>query len=407
MPKTTITGSSFIPNCVSMRVILYFLLLLLARPIWAQTVISGKLIDEEQQPIPGVSVIYKKVGATAMNGFGRTDTEGLFKLQIKLPDADSIQLDFNHMSYAKKTVVIANQTAHYSYVLQQEARQIEEVKVADIPVYRRKDTINYAVDAFTSKQDRVIGAIIKKLPGIEMRGNQILYQGKPIQKYMVNNLDLMGGRYGMINNNLPADAVRKVQVVENDQPIKILDSLVFSDRASLNLELKKFTSTGTGRLGIGLSPALWDVNLTPMTFGKTFQMLNSFQSNNTGHDAAKDLRPFYTGSGFIRTNDQIKDGPSYIYLRNVASPGFDEKKWLDNKIFLLSSNMLQKLANGLELKGNISYYDDTRQRQGFTATQYYTSDEIIYNTEAIDNRYRIHVLDAGILLEKNEKNVYL
>lgn len=59
-----------------MRVILYFLLLLLARPIWAQTVISGKLIDEEQQPIPGVSVIYKKVGASAMNGFARTDSEG-------------------------------------------------------------------------------------------------------------------------------------------------------------------------------------------------------------------------------------------------------------------------------------------------------------------------------------------
>src|SRR5690606_20092784 len=111
MPKTTITGSSFIPNCVSMRVILYFLLLLLARPIWAQTVISGKLIEEEQQHMPGVSVIYKKVGATVMNGFGRTGTEGLFKLQPKLPDADSIQLDFNHMSYAKKTVVIANQTA--------------------------------------------------------------------------------------------------------------------------------------------------------------------------------------------------------------------------------------------------------------------------------------------------------
>src|SRR5690606_28278686 len=187
-----------------------------------------------------------------------------------------------------------------------------EIKVGNMPIYKRKDTINYDVNAFTSKQDRVIADIIKKLPGIEMRGDQILYQGKPIQKYMVNNLDLMEGRYGMINNNLPADAVKNVQVVENDQPIKILDSLVFSDRASLNLELKKFTSTGSGKVGVGLAPLLWDVNVTPMTFGKTFQMLNSFQSNNTGHDVAKDLRPFYTGGGYFRTRATVQNGPSYL-----------------------------------------------------------------------------------------------
>src|SRR5699024_5728851 len=135
-----------------------------------------------------------------------------------------------------------------------ERRQIQEVKVEDMPVFRRKDTLNYTVDAFTGREDRVIGDIIRKLPGIEMDGERILYRGKPIQKYMVNNLDLMEGRYGMINKNLPADAVKDVQVVENDQPIKILDSLVFSDQASLNLKLKKFTTSGTVKVGLGASP---------------------------------------------------------------------------------------------------------------------------------------------------------
>jgi len=34
--------------------------------------------------------------------------------------------------------------------------------VTQTPIYKRKDTINYSVSAFTSNEDRVIGDIIKK-----------------------------------------------------------------------------------------------------------------------------------------------------------------------------------------------------------------------------------------------------
>ncbi|QQD11612.1 hypothetical protein [Sphingobacterium sp. UDSM-2020] len=276
--------------------------------LFPQTTISGKLVDNQHKPIPNVTVSYKKVGTVALLGFGRSDQNGLYSLTVKITDVDSVQLDFQHMSYAKKSVGVANRTATYSYQLTPQTRQLQEVKVADIPIYRRKDTINYTMDAFTSKQDRVIADIIKKLPGIEMEG-----------------------RYGMINNNLPADAVKRVQIIENDQPIKILDSLVFSDRASLNLELKKFTTTGTGKIGLGATPFLWDLNLAPMTFGKTFQMLNSFQTNNTGNDATKDLRAFYTGGMSFGNRTSISNGESFLAIRNVSSSSFDEKKWLDNK----------------------------------------------------------------------------
>jgi len=375
---------------------------------YGQHLISGKILDQDNKSIANVSITYKKPGTVAILGFSRSDEQGAFTLRVSSAvEVDSLELDFNHLGYAKKSILVANKAASYTVELRQEFRQIEEVKVSDLPIFKRKDTVNFNVDAFASKQDRVIADIIKKLPGIEMQGDQILYQGKPIQKYMVNNLDLMEGRYAMINNNLPADAVKKVQVVENDQPIKILDSLVFSDRASLNLELKKFTTTGAGKVGVGAMPALWDVNLTPMVFGKTFQMLSSFQSNNIGYDASKDLRAFYTGGSFFNAQFEVEDAPSYIFLRQVNTPGFDERKWNDNKLFLWSTNTLKKLKNGMELKGSVSYYDDMRFRRGFTSTQYFTSDKTILNTEAIDNRYRINVFDAGLLLEKNEKNVYL
>lgn len=374
---------------------------------FAQTVISGKLFDSEQKPATNVMVSLRQKGSPVILSYTQSDISGVFKLSLKAVEGDSLQLDFNHMSYERLSVRITNSSANYTYQLKSQVQQLKEVKVGNVPIFKRNDTINYNVNAFISAQDRVIADIIKKLPGVEVRGDEILYQGQPIKKYMVNNLDLMEGRYGMINNNLPADAVRNVQIVENDQPIKILDSMVFSSQASLNLELKKFTTTGTGKLGVGAAPLLWDLNLTPMTFGKSFQMLNSFQTNNIGNDVSRDLRSFYNGSGFMSNSLAVTEGTKYISIRNVASPDFDEKKWLDNKIFLINTNILQKLKSGLELKGNISYYDDARNRTGITSTQYFTDQAIISNSESISNRYGVNVLDAGILVEKNEKDIYL
>lgn len=374
---------------------------------YAQTIITGRILDTERKPIPSVTVSLRRIASPVILGYTQSDVSGMFKLTFKNIDSDSLRLDFNHMSYEKRSERIANLSANYSYELKSQVQHLREVKIADVPIFKRKDTINYSVTAFTNEQDRVIADIIKKLPGIEMRGDEIFYQGEPIKKFMVNNLDLMEGRYGMINNNLPAYAVKNVQIVENDQPIKILDSLVSSSRASLNLELKTFTTTGTGKIGVGAQPFLWDLNLTPMTFGKSFQMLNSLQTNNVGNDISRDLRSFYTGGGYFINNTAINEGPQFVSIKNVASPGFDEKKWLDNKIFLISTNVLQKLKNGIEVKGNISYYDDIRKRIGITTTQYFTDQAVISNTEAIDNRYRMHVIDIGLILEKNEKEIYL
>jgi len=390
-----------------MRNLLSLIFLALIQTINAQTIISGKLLDDEDKPISNVSVSYKLKGGAAILGFTRSDSDGLFSLAIKVNERDSVQLDFQHINYAHKSALVANKTADYVYQLKQETRQIREVKAENIPIYRRKDTINYDVDTFKSAQDHVIADVIKKLPGIEMLDDQILYQGKPIHKYMVNNLDLMEGRYGVINNNLPADAVAKVQIVENDQPIKILDSLVFSNEVSLNIALKRFTTTGSGKIGVGYKPELWDVNLTPMTFGESFQIVNTFQTNNSGRDVSKELQAFYTSGGLLEEEISMNEGNSFLTVRDVASPDFDEKKWLDNKIFMISSNAIKKFQNGLELKGNVSYYHDTRKRKGFTATKYFTTDDVIYSNESLDNNYQNQVIDFGMHLEKNEKNIYL
>ena len=389
----------------------YFLCILIgfaALHLNAQTEVSGSLRDSTGAAIGNVTITYRTPGQTNVLGFAKSENNGTFQFIVREVDLDSIQLDFRHLSYRSKQVTIPNKSTHHTFVLQKGDNLLEAVSIGNPPIYSQNDTLNYRVDAFRTADDRIIADIIRKLPGIEIQDGQILYQGRPIQRYMVNNLDLMGGRYGIINNNLPADAVRNVQIIENDQPIRILDSLVFTDRASLNLEIKKYSTTGTGKLGGGGGggPALWDMGITPITLTKNFQALTSIQTNNVGHDAAKEVRSFYSGNILDSRSPFSQDPSSFFTIKNLIAPPLQEKKWRKNQVFLGSINTLQKLKNGLELRSNLAYHRDLLIREGHLVTQYLDQEHSFVTTEQIDNRYGLQAMDVGLNLEKNIANLF-
>lgn len=387
------------------------LLLFLIAPVltYSQNIISGTVTDSMQTPISRLTISFGKLNSNVIIGYTQTNQAGQFSLQVNF-SLDSIELHLNHLSYEDKRVRLKNVTAGYRFVMTSKFRTLSAVNVSAPPIYKRNDTINYSVEPFTLKQDRVIADVIKKLPGVEMDGDKILYQGKPIQKYYINGMDLLENRYAIANNNLPIEAVKKIQIIENNQPIKILDSVIFSDRASINIQLRKVTTTGTGKVGAGLKPALWDVNLTPMTFNRKFQAINSLQTNNIGDNVSRQLDAL-TQTDLYEVMDlsdlPVKKTLSLFTVQEPASPFFNEKRWLFNRTVLLSSNTLQKLKNDYELKVNVSYVNDNQQRNGSTNTTIYTPGENINILEGISNRYNINKLNGGIVFSKNKKNVYL
>lgn len=388
--------------------ILIMTLLSLPAVGFAQSIITGTVLDSVRKPVAKVTVTYSKINSTLISGYTQTDEAGSFKLTIPA-SMDSILLSVKHIAYGEKILRLKNAAGHHSIVLDGRSQLLSAVKIFSSPIYRRNDTINYNVQTFTSKQDRVIADVIKKLPGVEMEGDKILYNGKPIQQYLINGLDLLGNRYAIANSNLPIEAVKKVQVIENHQPIKMLDSVVLSDRASLNVQLKKLTTTGSGKIGTGLEPALWDLNLTPMTFNKKFQAISSIQSNNVGDDVSRQQASIGSGISFgvVDESDAGWNQPaSLMYIQDISTPPLNEKKWLDNHVNVLSTNMLQKLKGDYELKGSVSFIKDYKKRTGTTRTTLLLPEQDIDFSEAIYNSYNENELKGDIIISKNEKNVY-
>lgn len=369
----------------------------------AQTVLTGTITDRDKKPVAGANVTYTARGASRILGFAISDAQGLFKLSVK-DAADSLQVTIQHISFEQRVLVIRNAATHLSVELDTKTTQLKEVvmNASANPIFQKRDTINYVIDSLLAKQDRSVGDVIRKLPGVEIRDGRIYYQGKELKKYYVNGLDLMGNRYGAINENLPADAVARVQIIQNDQPLKILDSLVPSDQASLNLILKgKTKTTGTAKVGMGAAPMLWDVGVTPMTFTKKFQTLNSFKANNAGYSVMREFQPM------ISEEDTGARNITFLGLQEAGRPPFDEKRWLNNNVLLGSANFIAKTEQGLKWRGSITYANDLQRNESYSRTTIMTAGQPIEVSDEIRNSYHYDDLQGSLSIEKNEKDVFI
>ena len=377
---------------------IYLILLLHFTPLLrAQTLISGRVTDPDQKPLPTVNIIAKN--NNKILAFAITNTDGSYQLKITAP-ADSLLISVSKMGFSNQEHLLPNQSRQLDFILQKGDFILKEVKVEAPPIRRRGDTLSYKVEEFQSAADRTIGDVIKKLPGIDVDPDgTIYYQGKPINRYYVEDMNLLDGRYGLVNENLPHGKVATVQVYENHQPIRALDSLRPSERAAINIRLKnKVTKTGNFQYGTGLKPFLWNANATPIVFVPDFQFLASLKSNNTGENLFPQFYDSFQNELFTKEN--------WLNVSSASPPVFSSKRWMDNRSHALSLNTLKKSRKSLEMKLNTSLILDQQKRTGAGTTTYFLNNETIRFTETMHSSFQTNQLSGTLEFIKNVPKAY-
>ena len=389
--------------------LLAFLIFFPSCCISAQIVVKGKISDEKQEPIQFISITLSQKNKKIILAYSISDKNGRYSLSLK-DQADSLKLSIVTLSYGKKEMIIPAISATIDFSLLPQTITLKEVKIKTPPVWQRKDTINYNTSEFKQPQDRVIGDIIARLPGMEVTpGGQIKYNGKPINKFYIEGLDLLEDKYGIANNNIPADAVDKVQVLENHQPIRVLDSISFSDRAALNIKLKnsaKMRLLGRARLGIGASPLLSEDELTVMMFKKKVQFINTYKYNNAGIDNTRDLNSQNINE-YINAiqNGAIKN--DLVSLAQPSPPSVAQKRYLFNNAHILSVNQLVPLNATYQLRINAAFINDFQKQQSFTSTKYYLPTDTISINEINKWHTNLNLLQTDLSLMANTPKFYL
>ena len=158
----------------------------------------------------------------SITAFGFSSADGKFRIAVSSP-SDSILLQVKSMSVRDTILRLANKSQLLRIPVTEQHHQISEVRVANRPIFSKGDTTTYIVSSFVQRKDFSIGDVISNMPGFEVSPEgKVSYQGRDIQKYYIEGLDLLEGQYSLANKNLPHTAVGAVEVLHNHQPVKAI-----------------------------------------------------------------------------------------------------------------------------------------------------------------------------------------
>lgn len=375
---------------------------------WAQKPIKGLVKDVNGKGIESVNVILKDPEGNTIN-FTRTNRNGEFSIAIKNDQINGYKIEASSIGYKKLSMIITNVSKSYDLVLQNSETALETVTVKNRPsLTARGDTLNYRPSDFADKQDRSIGDVLKKMPGIEVaEDGKISYNGKSISNLYVDGDNLLDDKYNIGTKSIPQGAVDKVQVIQNDQPIKMMRKNNMSDDVALNLVLKdeaKLKVMGDATVGAGM-PNRFDENLTAMLFNKKLKFINNIKGNNIGNDPGIDLTS-HNLSDYLKKLDN--DRPGGLLSTGAAGvPSLPQSRYLFNKAGLVNLNNLYKFNQDLQLRANLSYLYDQRNQQYNKFSQTYLSDQTISYAESQNNAINPQKLRAQFNLNGNADKYYL
>ena len=375
-------------------------LLIFTTLIFAQKTISGKVYGEDKKPLPSASVTIEEIGKNAILSYAITDSKGNYSVTFTSKDA-KVNVKVKAFNYKTTINQYDNATQTLNFTLEEQATEIKEVKLKTKLVTKRGDTISYDLKSFESKADRTLADVLKKMPGVEVnKDGSILYQGEPINKFYVNGKDLMEGGYGTINNSLPKDAVQKVEIMENHQPVKILQDKVASENAAINVKLKNsVTMTGRGEASLGVAPSLWNLKLSPMLFTPKVQWVLNYKTNNIGDQVERENQIMAFGNRFEGVRRNFSEN-SWLNVENAATPtNIPVNRYLFNNVHYLSANLLTSLSKDWEFKANTSYTNNAIDRESVVNT--YDAIGNLTNTTSIANNFYTNQAKGEIIFSKN------
>lgn len=368
----------------------------------AQVHITGSVTDSTGKPITGANVTLVNHKGIIL-AFSITSSSGIYKLQHATAIPDSVRVAVSALGFSQRTLPVTQATQQIDLVLNRSRDVLPDVTVSAKPLLRRNgDTLNYDVSAFSDKQDRVIGDVIRKLPGVDVdEKGQISYGGKPINRFYIDNDNLLDGRYNIATRSIPTDMVAKVQVLENHQPTKVLKDMVFSDQAAINIVLSnkaRLQMAGTGDVALG-TPHVYNTTLNLLMFRKKTKFINYGKLNNTGNDLTDEINNFFDWDA--------APPPSLMSASMAGLPDISKRRALFNNAGLVTTNTLFNLARDWQLRVNAHFLQDKQfQSNNYHSILYLPNDTIGYN-EKLDSRRSLQAFNSQFTVTANREDLFL
>jgi len=347
--------------------------------------LKGKVIDPTTKlPIESATVYLTSVKDSSVVDYTITNKTGNFFIKVKKSDK-ALNLKVSFISYQDFVENVTGLTADKDFgtiELKDATNQLNEVVVkSEIPPIRiKKDTLEFNASSFKVGADANVEALLKQLPGVEITPEgKITVNGKEVNNILVNGKPFFGKDGKIATQNLPAEIIEKVQVVDTKtKSEEISGDASGSENKTINLTIQEDKNKGFfGKIMGGLGSDKRYESSMLVNYFKGERKISALASSNNINSIGFSMDEIFDNMGGGRN--------SSVYWNDDGSFGINNMSFGGNR-GITRSNMI-----------GINYQDKWFKKVDQSGSYYFTNAE----SENANRTDRINFLPTGNTLTKS------
>ena len=171
--------------------------------------------------------------------------EAQYILKLSKEGYETIYKDITYEPRGNKGIIIFEKT-YLKYAPKERVLGAATVTATRVKFYTKKDTVVFNADAFEMAEGSMLDALIKQLPGVELRDNgQIYVNGRFVESLLLNGENFFDKDRNVMLENLPSYMVNNVKVYERLGEKSRLMKRDMDDKSYvMDINLKKHYSIG-------------------------------------------------------------------------------------------------------------------------------------------------------------------
>lgn len=394
------------------KVVIFFLLPIIS---FAQLKdLKGVVISNSDIVLESANIIAKPLQNKSSIKFAITDNKGRYHLM--LDHNIDYEIIVSYIGFIDKVLILKadSDITNYKFTLEPNGEKLKEIIIKHEykAIEIKKDTLTYNVKSFANGNERKMKEILEKLPGVEVdKDGGVTVQGKKVTQMLIEGKSFFGGGSKLAVENIPADALEKIEVIDNFNEVGFLKKVSDNEDLAINVKLKedkkKFIFGDIeGGTGIGIDES----NLIHAGLFYYAPKLNvSFigDINNIGRSTftTADFRRFTSGStnyisrrktannlySLTKNNSDVVENKSQFEALNIS---YDLSPKFNITVFSIFSKIRNKTKNIIQneyLENQTQTFEDKKEegynlsKQNLTNLKLqYTpnsNQKLIYNTQ--------------------------
>jgi hypothetical protein len=223
-----------------MSKVLFFILFTTLTFSQSRTII-GVVADDTNKSLESANVIAKPLQEKASLKFAIADNKGRYRLELE--KEVKYEITVSYIGFVEEVFILEADAiiATHDFKLKPTGEQLKEIVIKHEfkPIVIKKDTMTFDVKSFANGNERKMKEILEKLPGVEVNKNGgVTVQGKKVTKMLVEGKSFFGGGSKLAVENIPADALDKIEVIDHFNEVGFMKQVSDSDELAINVKLK-------------------------------------------------------------------------------------------------------------------------------------------------------------------------